>query len=365
MTFNDDSQSILCEAYAMVRRLVSDLQAAGHKVTIVVSNEGQRPVACDFVDAAGSPRHAFQRELPKSDAAYVIAPETEGMLTDLVEMTEDECGSEKSLNQPSSAVRRTSDKFQVYETLRRSGLEVPRTLALNRTDPAGSKHVSATLGFPLVLKPTEAVACEGLTVAYTEQDLLTSQSNYSHSEDVSTLIAQEYVRGIPASVSLLCSEKGARPLSLNRQILWLDRRLGHSMYLGGVVPLDHSGTREAFRAASRAAEILGLNRGYVGVDIVLTRDGPVIMDVNPRLTTSYVGLQKTASINVAEWIVKACIADELPRSVVHSRYAIFLKVDPEYERGYVMVEGYDVTLVKAAANLRKARSTLRLPGDTK
>ncbi len=365
MTFNDDSQSILCEAYAMIRRLVADIQAAGHKVTIVMSNERERPVPCDFVDAAGSPRHAFQQQLLKSDAAYVIAPETKGMLADLVEMTEDECGPEKSLNHPSSAVRRTSDKFQVYETLRRSGLEVPRTLALNRTDPAGSNRVSATLGFPLVLKPTGAVACEGLTVAHTEQDLLASQSNYSNSEDISTLIAQEYVRGIPASVSLLCSQKGARPLSLNRQILLLDRRFGHSMYLGGVVPLDHSGTREAFRAASRAAEVLGLNRGYVGVDIVLTRGGPVIMDVNPRLTTSYVGLQKTASINIAEWMVKACTTDELPPAVVHNGYAVFLKVDPEYKRGYVMVEGYDATLVKAAANLRKARSTLRLPGDTK
>lgn len=349
----------------MVGRLVADLQAAGHKVALIVSSESQRPVFCDFVDAEGSPRLAFRRQLPKCDAAYVIAPESEGMLAELVEMTEDECGSEKSLNQPPSAVRRTSDKFQVYETLRRSEVKVPRTLALNPTDPAGSKHLSATLGFPLVLKPTGATACEGLTVAFTEQDLRASKSTYSYSEDFSTVIAQEYVRGIPASVSILCSEKGARPLSLNRQVLLLDRRPGHSMYLGGVVPLDHSGTREAFRAACRAVEVLGLNRGYAGVDIILARDGPVIMDVNPRLTTSYVGLRKTASINVAEWMVKACLTDELPASVVHTSYAIFLKVPVGYERGYVMVEGHGVTLVKAAANLRKARSTLRLPGDTK
>ena len=91
----------------------------------------------------------------------------------------------------------------------------------------------------------------------------------------------------------------------------------------------------------------------------------MIMDVNPRLTTSYVGLRRTASINVGEWMVKACLTDELPASVVHSGYAIFLKVPLEYERGYVMVEGHGVTLVKAAANLRKARSELLLQGDSK
>ena len=32
-------------------------------------------------------------------------------------------------------------------------------------------------------------------------------------------------------------------------------------------------------------------RGYVGVDVVLGQDKLYVVDVNPRLTTSYVGLR--------------------------------------------------------------------------
>ena len=38
------------------------------------------------------------------------------------------------------------------------------------------------------------------------------------------------------------------------------------------------------------AAIPGLG-GYFGVDLILTGDGPSVVDVNPRLTTSYAGLR--------------------------------------------------------------------------
>jgi predicted ATP-grasp superfamily ATP-dependent carboligase len=47
-----------------------------------------------------------------------------------------------------------------------------------------------------------------------------------------------------------------------------------------------------------AAAIPGL-WGYVGVDLVLTRDGPVVLEINPRLTTSYCGMGQALGINTA------------------------------------------------------------------
>jgi len=39
--------------------------------------------------------------------------------------------------------------------------------------------------------------------------------------------------------------------------------------------------------------------GYVGVDLIQTPLGPVIVEVDPRLTTAYVGLAEALDINVA------------------------------------------------------------------
>jgi predicted ATP-grasp superfamily ATP-dependent carboligase len=56
--------------------------------------------------------------------------------------------------------------------------------------------------------------------------------------------------------------------------------------------------------ARRAITALPATVGYVGIDIVLGRDPhgseDTVIEVNPRLTTSYVGLRAAAQSNLAE-----------------------------------------------------------------
>jgi predicted ATP-grasp superfamily ATP-dependent carboligase len=52
-------------------------------------------------------------------------------------------------------------------------------------------------------------------------------------------------------------------------------------------------------------------RGYVGVDVVLTRSEAVVIEVNPRLTTSYLGVRSAIEENVAALALAAC-AGKLP-----------------------------------------------------
>ena len=44
--------------------------------------------------------------------------------------------------------------------------------------------------------------------------------------------------------------------------------------------------------------------GYVGVDLIMTEEGPVVLEVNPRLTTSYVGLSQSIGINLASLMLQ-------------------------------------------------------------
>ena len=57
-------------------------------------------------------------------------------------------------------------------------------------------------------------------------------------------------------------------------------------------------------ATSVAAALPGL-RGYVGIDFIATDDGPVVLEINPRLTTSYCGLGAILGTNPAELIISA------------------------------------------------------------
>ena len=68
-------------------------------------------------------------------------------------------------------------------------------------------------------------------------------------------------------------------------------------------------------------------RGYVGVDLVLAKDKAFVVDVNPRLTTSYVGLSRVANFNVAEAIVNAVLKGELPAKQETTGFVCFSKVE--------------------------------------
>jgi predicted ATP-grasp superfamily ATP-dependent carboligase len=78
--------------------------------------------------------------------------------------------------------------------------------------------------------------------------------------------------------------------------------------------------------AKRVVESYSGLRGYVGVDFVLTKDGPVVIEVNPRLTTSYIGLREVVRFNPAQAMLDAALSHKLPSDMTINGCACFAKV---------------------------------------
>jgi predicted ATP-grasp superfamily ATP-dependent carboligase len=79
---------------------------------------------------------------------------------------------------------------------------------------------------------------------------------------------------------------------------------GRFKYLTSTLPLAPDLTRRAERLALRAIDSLHEPRGYLGVDLVLG-DGAhgaddYVIEINPRLTTSYVILRTATRENLAQ-----------------------------------------------------------------
>ena len=95
--------------------------------------------------------------------------------------------------------------------------------------------------------------------------------------------------------------QGAYELSCNRQEIAV--RGGRvSLEAIHVNALPDPDRRFADLARRVVAAVPGL-WGYVGVDLVLTRDGPVVLEVNPRLTTSYCALRSSMGLDVAALVL--------------------------------------------------------------
>jgi predicted ATP-grasp superfamily ATP-dependent carboligase len=189
-------------------------------------------------------------------------------------------------------IRIASSKQQTCDVLAAAGVPVPPGLVLEPDQPLPEEFT-----YPAVLKPIDGAGSQDTYLVSGPHD---SAPAYAWPRRL-----ESYIPGLAASMACLCGPGGRVALAACEQRISDDGRM---RYLGGELPLAEGLNQRATELANRALAALPPTTGFVGVDIVLGRepDGSqdVLIEVNPRLTTSYVGLRAAARTNLAEamWI---------------------------------------------------------------
>lgn len=125
--------------------------------------------------------------------------------------------------------------------------------------------------------------------------------------------AQQYIEGEHFSVSLVASRvigdacayyTGKPPLvlAINRQHIEQGAD-GAIHYRGGETPVHPARESEIIEIAKKTIIVLG-GQGYCGVDVVVS-DKVYVVDVNPRITTSLVGIAACMKEEIADILVDA------------------------------------------------------------
>ncbi len=325
------SPSILSEGYGMLRSLVSDFNASGHNVTTLLDSRLKAfnpPIEADRIVSVSSSSelNGNLKKLSEAvEAVYIIAPESGQTLQKLVELVETSGGL--SLNSQIGAIGKASNKMATYKLLKRNGVVVPEMVMISLHENVKPiRHAVEDLGFPLVFKPVDGVGCCGLSVVKDESHMVAAVKKIAKESLSEHFIAQKLIEGISVSASVISTGEKALPITLNKQMVTLASPYERSSYNGGIVPFDHVLGKEALKTAETAVESISGLKGYVGVDMVLTRNGVVVLEINPRLTTSYVGLTKAVDFNLAQTIIDAALEQKLPQNVQSKGYAVFSKV---------------------------------------
>jgi predicted ATP-grasp superfamily ATP-dependent carboligase len=259
------------------------------------------------------------------DAAYVIAPETGGTLQALVKLIEQQ--GVPLLNSRSEAIQAVSNKINLYETLKNKGeARTPKTIQVN-VARYKEELCLGDFGFPVVFKPVDGVGCSGLSIVSEPMQVEGAVRRIVAELGSETFMVQEYLAGESISVSLLCTESKAVSVSLNKQNVTLSSPNSASGYMGGAVPFHSEMEQKIFRTAEAVVNCFSGLKGYVGIDMILTNTGPVVVDVNPRLTTSYIGLSRVTDFNMADAIIDAALRNVLPFKIALLGYACFSKIE--------------------------------------
>jgi predicted ATP-grasp superfamily ATP-dependent carboligase len=251
-------------------------------------------VDCMSIQRSADESGLFRRLARDWEATYVIAPELDDSLTGRVQAVLDVGG--RSLNATPDAIAACSDKWETFRRLSAAGIP---TVPTARFD---SGVTSLPFDAPIVLKPRFGAGSQHTFLIHDVDQLRAAAAHFPADKPTAEAVFQPYIVGKSRSVAAIFHSDGTlRELwPIGEQRLSDD---GRFTYLGGRLPMTRSefGSRisDLIRQFSRV--IAGLH-GYIGFDVIVPEQPdatPLIVDINPRLTTSYLGYRALSDINLA------------------------------------------------------------------
>lgn len=267
---------------AMLAAAVADFVAGGFDVITTLDERAKLLLAPEAeVCRVGGGMIPFEQLSASADAALVIAPECDGILPAWLGRLRT-----KSLGCSIESCVLCGDKLALAKHLRAKGIPTPVTALFRDV----AEH-----SLPCVVKPIDGAGCEDTIVCRTAAQF----AGINRGEQ---LIVQPYVQGMAVSCSVLVRDGRVTPLLPGEQTITGDTVLG---YAGGRMPLRGGLGDRARDLACRAAGAVPGLAGYVGVDMVLGEEpaGDCVIEINPRLSVSFVALRRLCLTNLARAIV--------------------------------------------------------------
>jgi predicted ATP-grasp superfamily ATP-dependent carboligase len=210
-----------------------------------------------------------------ADFTVLIAPETRGVLASLTRDLEH--AGARTLGSTPNAVELAGDKARLATRLREIGVDTPATRII-----VPGFGLPPDARYPAVLKPLDGAG--SVDTFY----LPDAHSLPAAARAMPEALLQPFVAGSPMSASFLVAPSGrAWLIGVGTQRMAL--RDGRITYRGGTLPRSCPGAVRQIRPALNA--VVGM-RGFVGVDFIwdAARRHATVLEINPRPTTSYVGL---------------------------------------------------------------------------
>ncbi|WP_233836363.1 ATP-grasp domain-containing protein [Paraburkholderia sp. ZP32-5] len=309
-----DLSALIVEGRVMRDALVADLREVdGVEVTFATSRFetlGAGDAHC--MAAPGESMTAFvARAAREHDYAWIIAPECDGLLLRF----HDAVGSARWLGCAKEAIRVTSSKSATAACLATHGIATTPALEpglVGEPDESGEDDAERW-----VVKPDDGAG--GLDTIVFERFADACAEYDARAAAARNPVLQAWVDGEPLSLSLICRDGGTELVSINRQQIGLsgeytanhmENHAAQIVEFDGVLVdqidrLSDQG-RVLHALAQRVARAIPGLRGFVGIDVVWhPRRGPVVIEVNPRLTVAYAGLSAARGGTLARALLDA------------------------------------------------------------
>jgi predicted ATP-grasp superfamily ATP-dependent carboligase len=290
---DDEADALLAMGQQMRDAIVRDLLGLeNYDVTVATCKRASavpKPAQAVVAQDGESAFDFVARQSQAHDLAWVLAPESDGLLSRLAQCVD----RNRWLGCDGPAIALTTSKRRTLIRLAAAGIATP--LAFE-----GASEIDRW-----VLKPDDGA---GATATRLHRTLVSAVVASRRAPVHAAMEVEPWIEGAALSLSLLCGDGHAELLSVNRQQLAID---AHGVVAFEGVEVNVMAPADArFAALAALAERIGRAipglRGFVGVDLVWhAQRGPVVIEINPRVTCAYAGLSAALGRNLAREVMAA------------------------------------------------------------
>ncbi|MGR8979758.1 MAG: ATP-grasp domain-containing protein [Gammaproteobacteria bacterium] len=221
------------------------------------------------------------------DAVWPVAPEFNQILLTL-------CRSVEKLGKillasDSNAVALASDKYETFHCMSRYRIPAVATRLFDdcRIYPG-----------ECVIKPLDGAGCADSYLIMGPEDFAWNSKQW---HGLNSHIIQPHLKGDKTSLSCLFKEGRAWLLSVNLQKF----NIVNNQYRLSEIIVNYSSELSSYQSLADgiAIAVPGL-WGYAGIDLIETPDQRLVLEINPRLTTSFAGIGAALGINTADLVLQ-------------------------------------------------------------
>ncbi len=319
------------------RNIVCSARRAGYKVCSIDAFRDLDLQECAYASSLLECRTAQElRELETSK----IKAQTDAfgiefdaiVLGSGMEMLDYNCFSCTVLASSPDNVRKASNKKYLSKRLEALGISHPNCYSPDEIE---------AIEYPVIVKPVSGGGGIFNRIARNKQELMSVLEDFFRLDQnrlgkdfvEELVVIQDFLEGTPSSVSLLSTKNEALSVAVNEQLIgipWLSRL--PFAYCGNITPFRNKQADEMETLAEEIVldfKLLGSN----GVDFLVTENGPIVLEINPRFQGSLDTVEKAMNINLFE-AHAGCFRDKLPskpkancfaaRGIIYSDRELFI-----------------------------------------
>ncbi|MBN1215839.1 MAG: ATP-grasp domain-containing protein [Candidatus Lokiarchaeota archaeon] len=312
--------SLFCEGFGMMRAIINDFKRLGFKISTLLDNRirhFQNLLDVDLIFYINSNMNyisIFKNMVKKNEFCFIVAPESSEILKNLTEIVK--INNKKLLSIDIKGIEIGTYKYKTYKFFKKNKLETPKTFKIPMEHRIPNKEFIISkyniIQSPIIIKPDDGVGAESIIYISKKDQIKNILAEKLKTLDIErNFLLQEYVNGESLSLSLMNyyspenNEYRTKILSINTQKIALSKINNSINYLGGYTP--YSNYKKLYKKVSEILNHIKFCQfnGLFGIDFIQNKHKISFIEINPRITTSYLGLRNVLNRNPADLIVRS------------------------------------------------------------